>query len=184
MSQNTALLVMDMQQAILANLPDSTTLLDNVAKAIKIARSKNIAIIYATLGFKNGASEISVNNKTFATTREHIDNINFEEFIKVHPALTPQENDIHVIKRRISAFTGSSLEVVLRSKEITNLVLTGYATSGIVLSTTTEAADKDYKITILSDGCADRDEEVHRVLTTKVFLRSADVLTIDQWNNL
>ena len=183
MNQNTALLVMDMQPAILANLPDSAALVENVAKAIKVARNKNIPIIYATLGFKNGASEISVNNKTFASTREHINSINFEEFTKVHPALAPQENDIHVIKRRISAFTGSALDVVLRSKNIQNLVLTGYATSGIVLSTTTEAADKDYKITVLSDGCADRDEEVHRVLTTKVFLRSADVMTIKEWEN-
>lgn len=183
MTQNTALLVMDMQPAILSNLPDSDALVENVAKAITVARNKNIPIIYATLGFKNGASEISTNNKTFASTREHINAINFEEFTKVHPALTPQENDIHVIKRRISAFTGSSLDVILRSKDINHLVLTGYATSGIVLSTTTEAADKDYKITILSDGCADRDEEVHRVLTTKVFLRSADVLTIEEWNN-
>jgi len=184
MSQNTALLVMDMQPAILANLPDSAALVENVAKAITVARSKNIPIIYATLGFKNGASEISPNNKTFASTREHINNINFEEFTKVHTALAPQENDIHVIKRRISAFTGSSLEVLLRSKDIKHLVLTGYATSGIVLSTTTEAGDKDYKITVLSDGCADRDEEVHRVLTTKVFLRSADVMTIEEWKIL
>jgi nicotinamidase-related amidase len=88
-----------------------------------------------------------------------------------------------VIKRRISAFTGSALDVILRSKDIKHLVLTGYATSGIVLSTTTEAADKDYKITILSDGCADSDEEVHRVLTTKVFLRSANVMTIKEWEN-
>lgn len=183
MNQNTALLVMDMQPAILANLPDSEALVENVAKAIIVARNKNIPIIYATLGFKNGASEISTNNKTFASTREHINNINFEEFTKVHPALTPQEKDIHVIKRRISAFTGSALEVVLRSKEIKHLILTGYATSGIVLSTLTEAADKDYKITVLSDGCADRDEEVHRVLTTKVFLRSADVSTIEEWKN-
>lgn len=184
MNQDTALLVMDMQPAILSNLPDSTAIVESTAKAIKTARSKNILIIYATLGFKNGASEISDNNKTFAPTKKHIHNINFEEFTKVHPALAPQENDVHVIKRRISAFTGSALEVVLRTKGITHLVLSGYATSGIVLSTATEAADKDYKITILSDACADRDEEVHRVLTTKVFLRSADVMTIEEWGNL
>ncbi|WP_317174445.1 cysteine hydrolase [Flavobacterium sp. MR2016-29] len=168
---------------MLTSLQDSTVIVENIAQAIKVARSKNIPIIYATLGFKNGASEISPNNKTFAKTREHIININFDDFTKVHPALAPQENDIQVIKRRISAFAGSALEVVLRSKDIKHLVMTGYATSGIVLSTTTEAADKDYKITILSDGCADTDEEVHHVLTTKVFLRYANVTTIKEWEN-
>jgi len=51
-----------------------------------------------------------------------------------------------------------------------------------VLSTTREAADKDYRITILSDACADMDEEVHRVLTTKVFPRQADVISVEDWS--
>jgi nicotinamidase-related amidase len=75
------------------------------------------------------------------------------------------------------------LEVVLRSFEIKHLVLSGIATSGVVLSTLREAADKDYSITVLSDCCADRDEEVHRVLTTKVFTRQADVVTVEEWSN-
>ncbi|WP_428230889.1 cysteine hydrolase family protein [Flavobacterium sp.] len=183
MEQNTALLVMDMQLGILSNFPNPENIIRNVAQAIENARSKNIPVIYATLGFKNGASEISSNNKVFAATKEHISNIDLKEFSKIHPELAPQENDIHVIKRRVSAFTGSELEIILRSKEIKHIVLSGVATSGIVLSTTTEASDKDYKISILSDACADRDEEVHRVLTTKVFLRHANVLTIEEWKN-
>jgi hypothetical protein len=35
--------------------------------------------------------------------------------------------------------------------------------------------------TVLSYGCADMDEEVNRVLTTKVFPRQAEVITIDEW---
>jgi nicotinamidase-related amidase len=54
----------------------------------------------------------------------------------------------------------------------------------VVLSTTREAADKDYRITILSDCCADGDEEVHRVLTTKIFPRQADVMTIGEWEKV
>jgi nicotinamidase-related amidase len=60
-------------------------------------------------------------------------------------------------------------------------VLTGIATSGVVLSTVREAADKDYRLTVLSDGCADLDPEVHSVLMGKVFPRQADVLTAMQW---
>lgn len=183
MDQNTALLVMDMQTGILANFPGTENIIKNVADAIAIARNKNIPIIFATLGFKNGAAEISPNNKVFAATREHIATINLDEFSKVHPALTVQKNDLQVTKRRVSAFTGSELEIILRSKGIQHLILTGVATSGIVLSTTTEASDKDFKITVLSDGCADRDEEVHHVLTTKILLRHANVLTIEEWKN-
>lgn len=60
-------------------------------------------------------------------------------------------------------------------------MLSGVATSGVVLSTLREAADKDYQITVLADGCGDGDEEVHRVLTTKVFLPQANVVNVKEW---
>jgi nicotinamidase-related amidase len=47
-----------------------------------------------------------------------------------------------------------------------------------------EASDKDYNIIVLDDCCADRDEEVHRVLTTKVFPRQAEVLTLRKWSEM
>jgi nicotinamidase-related amidase len=81
----------------------------------------------------------------------------------------------------VSAFTGSDLEVVLRARGIQHVVLAGIATSGVVLSTLREAADKDYQITVLSDLCADTDPEVHNVLITKVFPRQADVISSAQW---
>lgn len=83
--------------------------------------------------------------------------------------------------KRISAFTGSDLEVVLRSRNITDLVLAGISTSGVVLSTVRQAADRDYRLTVLSTACADADREVHRVLVEKVFPRQAAVLTVAQW---
>jgi nicotinamidase-related amidase len=71
--------------------------------------------------------------------------------------------------------------VVLRAGDVDTLVLTGIATSGVVLSTLRQAADLDYRLVVLSDACLDADAEVHRVLTEKVFPRQADVLTVDQW---
>jgi nicotinamidase-related amidase len=92
-----------------------------------------------------------------------------------------QPGDIVVTKRRVGAFIGSELEVVLRAQNIDHLVLSGIATSGVVLSTLRAAADMDYPLTVLSDCCADGDHEVHRVLLTKVFPRQADVLTAAEW---
>jgi len=86
-----------------------------------------------------------------------------------------------VTKKRVSAFTGSDLEVLLRANGIRHLVLCGIATSGVVLSTLREAADKDYQVTVLSDLCADMDAEVHRVLLEKVFPRQAAVVTTAEW---
>jgi nicotinamidase-related amidase len=173
---------MDMQVGILGMLPDSKTIIASVARAIANARAKKIPVVYVTVGFRQGAPEVSMNNKSFSGGKERFASVNMGEFTRIHPDLAPQDGEVSVMKRRVSAFTGSDLEVVLRAFGIQHVVLSGIATSGVVLSTTREAADKDYRITILSDGCADGDEEVHRVLTTKVFPRQADVLTIEEWS--
>jgi nicotinamidase-related amidase len=69
------------------------------------------------------------------------------------------------------------METVLKAKGVTHLVLMGIATSGVVLSTVRWAADADYEITVLADCCADADDEVHRVLTQKVFPRQATAVS-------
>lgn len=183
MENKMALLVMDVQAGIVLRLPDATTALNNVAKAIANARSKNIPVIYVVVGFRQGAPEINPNNKSFSEAKNRFSTVNMQEYMAIHPDVAPQDGEIIVVKRRISAFAGSDLEVVLRSLGITHMVLTGIATSGVVLSTVREAADKDYRLTVLADACGDGDEEVHHVLTTKVFPRQADVLTADDWVN-
>jgi nicotinamidase-related amidase len=95
--------------------------------------------------------------------------------------VTPQADEIIVTKRRIGAFSTTDLETVLKSQGITHLVLMGIATSGVVLSTVRWAADADYEITVLSDCCADPDEEVHRGLTQQVFPRQATVVASAEW---
>jgi nicotinamidase-related amidase len=182
MENSTALLVMDMQAGIVPMLPNPGEILGNVNKAIANARAKKIPVIYVVVGFRQGMPEVSTNNKGFSASKERMAAMNMTEFMTVHPDLAPQAGDITVTKRRVSSFTGSDLEVVLRAHGIQHIVLSGIATSGVVLSTTREAADKDYKITILSDCCADGDEEVHRVLMTKVFPRQADVVTLEEWS--
>jgi len=164
-------------------LSDVSALTGNVAKAISNARSNKIPVIYVTVGFRAGAPELSLNNRGFATLggRERWTNDMVQEWFNIHPAVAPREGDIIVIKRRVSAFTGSDLEVILRAQGIQHIVLSGVATSGVVLSTIREAADKDYRLTVLSDCCADRDDEVHRMLTSRIFPRQAEVLTVEDW---
>lgn len=181
MENKTALLVMDMQAGIVPRLPDAAAVLSNVAKAIANARSKKMPVIYVVVGFRQGTPEISPNNKTFSQGKAMFEGVDMQEFMTVHPDIAPQEGELIITKRRVSAFAGSDLEVVLRSFGISHMVLTGIATSGVVLSTVREASDKDYQLTVLADACGDGDEEVHRVLITKVFPRQADVLTTDEW---
>jgi len=180
-TQNTALIIADMQLGILAMLPEAQSLVDRVARAIASARERNIPVIYVTVGFRPGAPEVSQSNKSFGAGRERFAKIDMNQFMAVHPDIAPAEGEVTVIKRRVSSFTGSDLEVILRAYGIHHMVLAGISTSGVILSTLREAADKDYQLTVLSDGCMDSDEEVHRVLTTKVFPRQADVISVGEW---
>jgi len=179
---DTALLIMDMQQGILSGYPAVTPLLDKVAKAIAGAHALNIPVIYTIIGFRKGAPEVGPNNKILNARKAGFEAINMKDFMNIHPDIAPQERDITVIKRRVSAFTGSDLEVILRSLGVQHLVLTGIATSGVVLATLIEAADKDYRLTVLSDGCIDSDEELHHMLLTKIFIKRASILTVEEWN--
>lgn len=175
---------MDMQTSILGSLSDSTKLITDTAQAIKAARVKEIPVIYVVVGFRQGMPEISKNNKVFSTIKEHMATVDMKEWTKIHPGVEPHEQDIIITKKRFSAFTGSDLEVVLRGLDIDHLILTGISTSGVVLSTLREAADKDYKLSVIEDCCADSDEEVHRILINKIFPKQAEVISLEQWNIL
>ncbi|HWZ27256.1 MAG TPA: isochorismatase family cysteine hydrolase [Gemmatimonadales bacterium] len=172
---------MDLQPGILGRYPTTEEYLARVNRGIAAARKSGIRVIYVTVSFRAGRPEVSQRNKMFTSIAANTSFVTGDPSTEVHPAVAPAPGEVHVIKRRVSAFAGSDLDVVLRAGNIDTLVLCGVATSGVVLSTLRQAADLDYRLSVLSDGCLDQDAEVHRVLTEKVFVRQADVLTIDQW---
>jgi nicotinamidase-related amidase len=83
-----------------------------------------------------------------------------------------------VRKTRVGAFSTTDLEQQLNDRGITTLILAGVSTSGVVLSTVREAADRDYYIYVLADAIADRDPHVHTVLTEKVLPMQAHLITV------
>ncbi|MEU5597596.1 isochorismatase family cysteine hydrolase [Streptomyces sp. NPDC020298] len=175
-----ALLVMDVQQAVVDRFPDPAYL-PRLRGAIDAARAAGLPVIHVVVGFRPGYPEVSARNKMFGALPSRAPAAGGEDALRVHPGVAPEPGGIVVTKRRVSAFAGSDLDMVLRANDIDHLVLTGIATSGVVLSTLRQAADLDYALTVLSDGCLDADPEVHRVLTEKVFPQQATVSTVDGW---
>jgi nicotinamidase-related amidase len=178
----TALLLMDLQQGILTRFVNDPAYIERIKEVTAAARKASLPIVYVVVKFRQGYPEVSPRNKIFAALKSGGFNMQEgDDDAAVSSSVTPQLTDTIVTKRRVGAFSGSDLEVVLRSMEIDHVVLTGISTSGVVLSTLRVAADLDYKISVLSDCCLDRDEEVHRVLMEKVFPMQADVMTANQW---
>ncbi len=181
--EHPALLVMDVQRGIVERFGSNDPgLLDRINSAITAARLAFIPVIYVVVRFREGYPEISPRNKSFSLSKQSGNPMGeANPATEIHPAIAPQSGDVVVTKRRVSAFAGSDLDVVLRSQGIDTLILSGIATGGVVLSTLRYAADQDYRLNVLSDCCADGDAEVHRVLLEKVFPRQATVLTAAEW---
>ena len=178
----SALLVMDMQNSVVSQFVDNENVLIPFQKAIETARSHGVPVIYVRVAFRPGYPEISSRNKMFGGIVSRAGAaVTPEVAFYIHESVKPQPDEPIVTKVRVSAFAGSDLEVILRSSQVDTLILSGIATSGVVLSTLREAADNDFALTVLSDACIDADPEVHRVLIEKVFPQQAEVLSVDEW---
>lgn len=175
----TAVLIMDYQNDIVAILPEKEQgpLLERAAAILKEARRAGMPVVYIVVRFRDGYPEINPRNKLFGSLKESGRLREGTPGAEVNAKIAPQPGDIVVTKRRVGAFSTTDLETVLRAKNIDTLVMFGISTSGVVLSTVRWAADMDYRMVVVADACADRSEEVHRVLTEKVFPWQATVAT-------
>ncbi|WP_144761174.1 cysteine hydrolase family protein [Curtobacterium sp. 9128] len=180
--RSTVLVVMDFQRGIVERL-GTTEVVAAAARAVDAARAAGVPVFFVRVAFRPGYPEVAATNQSFGAARATRGDAMHEDgpATQIHADLAPRPGEPIVTKRRISAFTGSDLEVLLRGADADAVVLAGISTSGVVLSTVRQAADLDFRITVLEDACADGDPEVHRVLTEKVFPRQAVVTTTDAW---
>jgi nicotinamidase-related amidase len=175
---HTALLVMDFQTDIVGRLGDrAPAIVERVAMLVTAARKASVPVVYVCVGFRPGYPEVSANNKSFSAAAKTGQFQTTTPGSDIVAPLAPAAGEVVVLKHRVGAFPSTDLDMVLRAKQIRTLIMTGLSTSGVVLSTLRHAADADFEILLAKDGCADPDEEVHRVLTEKVFIRQATVTT-------
>ena len=93
------------------------------------------------------------------------------DWTELVPELEQQPSDYIVTKQRWGAFLGTSLDDVLRRRGVTQIVLTGVATSIGVESTARSAYDLGYNVTLVIDAMTDRDADAHRHSIEKIFPR-------------
>jgi nicotinamidase-related amidase len=180
----TALLLLDFQNGIAGRFAEAgSDVVAQAGRALAAARAAGVPVVFVRVAFREGFPEAAARNKAFgdiANSPQAPYMTEDAEATQIVAALAPRPAEPVVVKRRYGAFA-SDLDVVLRGLGASDLVLAGVSTSGAVLSTVREAADRDFGLTVLADACADQDPEVHRVLLEKVFPRQAEVVTVDEW---
>ncbi|MDO8568757.1 MAG: isochorismatase family cysteine hydrolase [Dehalococcoidales bacterium] len=163
--ESSALLVMDCQETILKNLSPSekSRVLTNVSRALSSARKAGMLVVYVVVQFRDGYPEVSPNNARFASARQSGRLRQSDLDSQICAEIRPQVGEVIVTKKRIGAFAGSDLDVILRSNGINTLFLAGVSSLGVVESTARLAVDMDYRVFVLGDCCADRDPKANEV---------------------
>ena len=94
-------------------------------------------------------------------------------------AIAPREGDRFVVKPRYSAFDHTSLELILRDRDVERILLAGTATEACVVQTAIDGREVGFKVSVLVDACATVDERLERIaleyLQEVVGVRVADV---------
>ena len=179
----TAVVIMDYQNDIVGGYAGDVRneLLTRASKVLTTARREGIPVIYVVVRFREGYPEISSRDAARRGIRQAGRLVEGTPGAEILPEVAPQPGEVVVTKRRTGPFSTTDLNAILNAKGIETLVLMGVSTSGCVLSAVRWAADIDYRLIVMADCCADRDDEVQQVLTEKVFPRQATVVTSDEF---
>ncbi|MEU2423351.1 hydrolase [Streptomyces sp. NPDC007851] len=166
----TALVVIDLQQGIVAMPTQPYTGAEVVARTAELAdafRARDLPVVLVRVSFAADFAD-AVPGRTERQAR----GLAFPEgWDTVVDELSGHPGDIRVTKHNWSAFHGTDLDVQLRRRGITQIVLTGIATSIGVESTARDGYAHGYHVTLATDAMADADPEAHRGSVERIFPR-------------
>ena len=180
-----ALLIMDYQPAVLDLVSDGDKLIGHANEAIDVARRHGITVGFVRIAFEDDDYAIvPATNTSFAAVAAARQLHVSSAAMALHPDLAVRPGDIVVRKTRVGAFSTTNLDEQLTNLGVTTLILAGLTTSGVVLSTVRDAADRDYRLILLSDCISDPRQEAHTVLMEQVFPGQADIITTAELHRL
>ena len=160
---NTAVIILDYQVGSLGYFPEaiSNGLLARANQIAAAARQRGIPVIFIRLQKADRTPDT-----------------------ELHPQLVRKTDELVLTKTKSSPFSTTDLDARMKKRGIDTLVILGVYTGGAVLSTVKWAAEMDYRMFVISDCCAERDEEVQRVLMAKVLTHKTTGLTANEFLGL
>jgi nicotinamidase-related amidase len=160
----TALIVVDLQNAILAYPvvhPNSEI----------IARSAELAAAFRAHGLPVVLVNVAGGAPGRTETVRPAGSARPADAMEIVAELNQADTDHLVTKRTWGAFTGTDLDEYLKAEGVTQVVITGIATSAGVESTARHAHENGYNVTLATDAMTDRSREAHEHVVNQVFPR-------------
>ncbi|REK92112.1 isochorismatase family protein [Streptomyces inhibens] len=169
---HTALVLIDLQKGI-AGLPTSplpaAEVVERGAHLAAAFRERGLPVVLVNVtGGAPGRTESAMRGATPPA-----------DWAELVPELDRQPGDVTVTKQQWGAFHGTNLDLELRRRGVTQVVLGGIATSIGVESSARAAHEHGYHVTIATDAVTDLDPEAHRNSLEKIFPRLGETGTTE-----
>jgi nicotinamidase-related amidase len=172
MDEKSALIVIDLQKGIagMATVHPMKDVIGNAARLAKEFRKRGLPVVLVNVaGMAPGRVEAVRPKLDFPP-----------DWTELVPELEAQKGDHLVTKQRVGAFLGTDLDAYLRGRGVTQVVMSGVATTFGVESTARSAFDLGYNVTFVVDAMSDRDAEAHRNSVEKIFPRMGETGTTEE----
>jgi nicotinamidase-related amidase len=166
---HTALVLIDLQKGIVTMpglAPHSGA--DVVANAVKLAtrfREAKAPVILVNVNFAPDFADLLKLEADFVMPRGERP----ADWAEIVPELGPKPGDIRITKHQWGAFYGTELDLQLRRRGITTIVLAGIATNIGVESTARAANEHGYRQILVEDAMASRSAEMHAFAVGTIF---------------
>jgi len=174
----TALVVIDLQRGIVA-LPTVHPTADVIRRSallVQAFRAAELPVVLVNVQPRPGIDALQPRaDATPPTATRSADFAQLVDQLQADPA-----RDILITKRQWGAFYGTELDLQLRRRKITGIVLCGIATSIGVESTARNAYELGYDLTFASDAMTDLYADAHEVALTRIFPRMGEIGTTDE----
>ena len=173
----TALVTIDLQNGIVA-LPTAHPADGVVANAARLAgafRAKGLPVINVRVSFSPDFAD-APHPRADSPLPGGAPQPGWDELVD---GLGVEPSDLAITKHQWGAFYGTDLELQLRRRGCTGIVLAGIATSLGVESTGRAAFDHGYNVTLAADATTDPDPDAYRNSVERVFPKFAEVDSTD-----
>ena len=187
--QHTALINVDMQNCFVEgspiSSPDGLAVLDRINRLATACRDAGILVVHTSHVFRPDGSNMGVMADVSPVVKQGIVTKGSPS-AELHAGLVVDARDILLDKPRFGAFHSTDLELILRSRGIDTVIISGIATNVCCETTAREAMVRDFRVLFLSDGTATRDmgdasaAELQKATCATLGFVFGQVLTVDE----